>query len=482
MNRHQPISRSGRFASGPARDMTEFSESVSFDWRLWRHDILGSIAHARMLRRVGLIRPDELDRIVAGLRAIARSIAAGRFHWDPAMEDVHMNIESALTRYTPAGAKLHTGRSRNDQIALDIRLWLRDELVALDGELAALQRALLDVAKKHTDVLIPGYTHLQRAQPVYLAHHLLAYVEMFQRDRQRLADCFQRVNVCPLGSGAIAGSTLPLNRESVAVELGFVDNRGRPRITTNSMDAVADRDFAVEFCACAAILAMHMSRLAEDIILWSTAEFGFIRISDAYTTGSSLMPQKRNPDAAELVRGKTGRVTGDLVALLTVLKALPMSYNRDLQEDKPPLFDAADTARACVRIMAGMLGAVTVNTEACAKTVSDPALLATDMVDRLVLKGVPFREAHHMVGAVVAAAEKLGKPLNQLTQQELKQVDPRLSADLLDVFDLTRAMQARRMPGAPSRTNIRSQLARWHAQVRKPLVTRPPGPYTRWLP
>ena len=347
-----------------------------------------------------------------------------------------MNIEAALTRRTPAGAKLHTGRSRNDQVALDMRLWLREQIAALREEIRLLQRALVELGEREREVVIPGYTHLQRAQPVYLAHHLLAYVEMLARDSQRLRECFARVNVCPLGSGALAGSTLPLDRELVADLLGFVDARGRPQVTQNSMDAVSDRDFAVEFCGSAALLAVHLSRLAEDLILWSSSEFNFIRIADAYTTGSSLMPQKKNPDVAELIRGKSGRVIGNLVALLTLLKGLPMTYNRDLQEDKERLFDTADTVRAAVRLCAAMLQHTKVNRAACRAAASDPALLATDLADYLVRKGLPFRQAHHAVGALVALAERLGKPLNQLTLAELRSVEKKFGADALKVFDL----------------------------------------------
>ena len=345
MKKTSPVSRSGRFASGPSADVTRFSESVSFDWRLWRQDICGSVAHARMLRRIGLLSRSECTAIERGLKQIGREIDSGTFHWKAELEDVHMNIEAELTRRVPAGAKLHTARSRNDQVALDMRLWLREEILALQNELCSLQRSLLGLGGGNSEVLIPGYTHLQRAQPVYFSHHLLAYVEMLERDRLRLSDCLERTNVCPLGSGAIAGSTLPLDREFVAKQLGFVDHKGRPRVTQNSMDAVSDRDFVIEFCAVAALLAVHLSRLAEDVILWSSAEFNFIRLADAYTTGSSLMPQKKNPDVAELTRGKAGRVIGNLVALLALLKGLPMTYNRDLQEDKGRLFDTADTVQ-----------------------------------------------------------------------------------------------------------------------------------------
>src|SRR5439155_4843875 len=346
MKTSPPVSRSGRFAAGPAAAVAQFTQSISFDWRLWRHDIRGSRAHAAMLCKIGVLSRSELRAIEQGLDAIERKIAAGKFRWRPELEDVHMNLEAELTRRVPAGAKLHTGRSRNDQVALDLRLWLREEILEVSGELCSLQRALVELGEKNVDVVIPGYTHLQRAQPVYLAHHLLAYVEMLARDRQRLLAALVRTNVCPLGSGALAGSTLPLDRALVARRLGFVDAQGRPLLTQNSMDAVSDRDFAVEFCSVAALLAVHLSRLAEDLVLWASAEFNFIKIADAYTTGSSLMPQKKNPDVAELIRGKSGRVIGNLVSLLTLLKGLAMTYNRDLQEDKERLFDTVDTVRA----------------------------------------------------------------------------------------------------------------------------------------
>ena len=376
-----------------------------------------------------------------------------------------MNIEAELTRRVPAGAKLHTGRSRNDQVALDMRLWLRDEIVLLLSEVVDLQRALVSLGEKNAGVLVPGYTHLQRAQPVYLAHHLLAYVEMLERDCERFWDGYSRVNVCPLGSGAIAGSTLPLDRVFVARLLGFVDAGGKPQLTQNSMDAVSDRDFVVEFCAAAALLAVHLSRLAEDLILWSSAEFNFIKIADAYTTGSSLMPQKKNPDVAELGRGKSGRVIGNLVALLTLLKGLPMAYNRDLQEDKERLFDTADTVRATTRLMAAMLRNMKVNHAACAAAVNDPTMLATDLADYLVHKGMPFRQAHHVVGAVVALGEKTGKPLNRLTIKELQSIDKTFGRDALAVFDLKRAMAKRNPTGAPGTKEVAKQLMRWRAQL-----------------
>lgn len=461
MKTTSPVSRSGRFASGPGADVARFTESISFDWRLWRHDIAGSIAHATMLEKIGVLTRRERDAIARGLVQIAREIEAGKFQWKAELEDVHMNIESELTRRIPAGAKLHTGRSRNDQVALDMRLWLRDEIMVFCDELRDLQRALVELGTRHSEVVIPGYTHLQRAQPVYFAHHLLAYAEMFQRDWERLHDCFARANVCPLGSGAIAGSTLPLDREFVAVQLGFVDTKGRPRVTQNSMDGVSDRDFIVEFSATAALTAVHLSRLAEDVILWATTEFNFIRIADAYTTGSSLMPQKKNPDIAELARGKAGRAVGNLMALLTILKGLPMTYNRDLQEDKERLFDTADHVRGTVRLVAAMLRHTALNAAVCANAASDPAMLATDLADYLVRKGMPFRKAHHVVGGIVMMAEQLTKPLDRLTLIELRSVDKTFGPDALAVFDLKRALAQRRLTGAPGTTEVRQQLARW---------------------
>ncbi len=465
MSKKSPVSRSGRFASGPAADVAQFTESISFDWRLWRHDILGSMAHAEMLRTIGVLTKKECTAIVRGLDAIGKEIKAGKFSWKAELEDVHMNIESELTKRVPAGAKLHTARSRNDQVALDVRLWLRDEITALLKEIADLQRALVVFGEQNVEVIIPGYTHMQRAQPVYFAHHLLAYVEMLERDCERLWDCHSRVNVCPLGSGAIAGSTLPLKRELVAKLLGFVNDGGQVQLTQNSMDAVSDRDFMIEFCAAAALLAVHFSRFAEDIILWAGAEFDFIKIADAYTTGSSLMPQKKNPDIAELARGKTGRVVGNLMALLTLLKGLPMTYNRDLQEDKERLFDTVDTVRATTRLLAAMLRHTKVNKPACAAAAGDPALLATDLADYLVRKGMAFRPAHHVVGAVVALAEKVGKPLNQLTLAELQSVDKTFSRDALGVFNLKKAMASRNITGAPGTKEVAKQLARWRGQL-----------------
>jgi argininosuccinate lyase len=461
MKKTLPISRSKRFSGTPNADAAQFCESISFDRRLWRHDILGSIAHATMLKKIGVLTKKEQQAIVCGLDDIGQEIAKGKFRWRLELEDVHMNIEAELTRRVPAGAKLHTGRSRNDQVALDTRMWLRDEIFRLAREISWLQRALVRLGRKYAEVLVPGYTHLQRAQPVYFAHHLLAYVEMLERDRDRLKDCFQRTNVCPLGSGALAGSTLPLDRALVARLLGFVDARGKPRLTQNSMDAVSDRDFAIEFCGAAALLSVHLSRLSEDVILWASSEFNFIEIADDYTTGSSLMPQKKNPDIAELTRGKTGRVIGNLVSLLVLMKGLPMSYNRDLQEDKERLFDSADTVRAAVRLMTAMLEHTRVSAARCNAAANDPALLATDLADHLVRKGVPFRQAHHAVGAAVALAEASGKPVTRLTLEELRRLNKHFGPETLRVLDLKHAMSQRNIPGAPGTREVRKQLARW---------------------
>jgi argininosuccinate lyase len=419
-----------------------------------------------MLRKIGLLSSAELRSIERGLDKIAREIKAGVFRWDPSLEDVHMNIESELTRRVPAGAKLHTGRSRNDQVALDIRLWLLDECVSLDQELATLQKAFLDLATREVEVVIPGYTHLQRAQPVYLAHHLLAYVEMLARDRERFVDCSRRMRVSPLGSGALAGTTLPLDREMVAKALGLTDERGRARVTQNSMDAVGDRDFLIEFCAAAALLAVHLSRLSEDLILWVTQEFGYIKISDAYTTGSSLMPQKKNPDVAELVRGKTGRVVGNLTALLVLLKSLPLTYNRDLQEDKERLFDTVDTVRSSVRLTAGMLQSISINREVCARAANDASMLATELADYLVRKGVPFRQAHHAVGRVVALAEQSGKSIGELSIVEFQSINKTFGPDTLEALQLKKALANRSLVGAPGTQQVKMQLARWRKLLR----------------
>ena len=452
----------GRFQEQTAELLQSFSESISFDWRLYAHDIQGSIAHSAALEKAGLITQAEREQIVTGLKGIEEEIRAGKFEFKVALEDIHMNIEAELTkRIGPAGAKLHTARSRNDQIATDIRLYLRDECDAITEGIRELQRALVAFAQREAEVLIPGYTHLQRAQPVYLSHHLLAYVEMLERDAQRIADTRKRMNVLPLGSGAIAGSTIALDRALVAKLLGF------DGVSQNSMDAVSDRDFAVELLAALALIATHLSRLSEDVILWASAEFKFIVLSDAYTTGSSLMPQKKNPDVAELTRGKTGRVFGNLIALLTTLKGLPMTYNRDMQEDKEPVFDSVDTVKASLAVFAAMIAEAKANHTACAAAVADPMLLATDLADYLVNRGVPFRHAHELVGKAVALCTSRGCDLPQLSLADYQAISPEFKHDLFDCFRLEKAMAARRATGAPSPQNLQAQIARWQQILEK---------------
>lgn len=450
----------GRFQQASSDLLTTYSESVSYDWRLFRHDIRGSIAHATALKKAGILTAGELKKITSGLRRIEREIAAGRFAFDPALEDVHMNIEAELTRRIgAAGAKLHTARSRNDQIALDLRLYLREETAALEEGVRTLQKALVGLASRHEKDVMPGYTHLQRAQPVLIAHHLLAYVEMLERDRGRLRDGAERFDECPLGSGAIAGSTIVLDRKAVARELGF------SRVTENSMDAVADRDAVCELLSTLAILGMHLSRLSEDVVLWSSEEFGFMELSDRHTTGSSLMPQKKNPDIAELTRGKTGRLYGNLMAILTTMKGLPLTYNRDMQEDKEGLFDSVDTARAALEIFAEMLQAAHFRVPVTTRATADPNLMATDLADRLVLGGVPFRKAHEIVGRLVALASEREVALDALPAEDFLAASPVLTAKTVKAaFSVATGLAARRAPGAPSPRNVRRRLTYWKEQ------------------
>ena len=456
----------GRFSAGTAGLMLRFSESVSFDHRLAPFDLAGSKAHSAMLAKVGLITRQERDAIHRGLDAIGREIAAGKFKWQTALEDVHMNIEQALTRRVPAAAKLHTARSRNDQVATDVRLYLKAACVEIIGVLTDAQRAILRIAAQNPGVLIPGYTHLQRAQPVYLAHHLFAYLEMLRRDAERFAVVAAHANWCPLGSGAIAGTTLPIDREFTAKLLGFVDAKGRPQVTQNSMDAVSDRDIHTEFASACALVGVHLSRIAEDLILWASQEFKFVDLPDAFCTGSSLMPQKKNPDSLELIRGKSARLQGNLHTLLVLTKGLPLTYNRDLQEDKPPLFDSHDQTVLCLQVLAGTFTGLKVLKANCAAAVSDPALLATDLADYLVRKGVAFRAAHHAVGAVVRLAEEQGKALNALALADVKQIHPAFGRDWVDSFDLAKAMARRAGTGMPGPAQVKRQLARWEKALR----------------
>ena len=443
----------GRFAKATADLVQQYGESISYDWRLYKHDVAGSIAHARAQVSAKLLSSDEFAAIEKGLREIEKEIEAGEFNFSIELEDIHMNIESALTeRIGAPGAKLHTARSRNDQVATDTRLYCREEIDNLTVLITGLQQSLLKQAEQYAAALIPGYTHLQRGQPVTVGHHLLAYVEMLDRDKSRLADCRKRVNVCPLGSGALAGSTINLDRQQISDELGF------DRVTTNSMDAISDRDYIAEFLFDMALVGTHLSRLSEDLILWCSSEFGFATLSDAHTTGSSLMPQKKNPDVCELTRGKTGRLYGNLVALLTAAKGLPLTYNRDLQEDKEPLFDSIDTLSLALKVNAEMIADMAINLDTCEAAASDPLLLATDLADYLVKNGVPFRQAHELVGQAVALSVQTKTPLDQL---DLSQVSEHYGADAKDVFDLQTALAARTNPGAPSIDNVRAEVARW---------------------
>jgi argininosuccinate lyase len=451
----------GRFSAGPAELMLRFSESVSFDRRLAPFDLQGSKAHSAMLAKVGLISKKERDAIHRGLDAIGREIAAGKFKWQTRLEDVHMNIEQALTRRVPAAAKLHTARSRNDQVATDMRLYFKAACAEITDHIIAAQRVILKVAEKNRDVLIPGYTHLQRAQPVYVAHHLFAYLEMLARDAERFATVADHANWCPLGSGAIAGTTLPIDREFTAKLLGFVDEAGRPRPTRNSMGAVSDRDVYIEFAAACALAGVHFSRIAEDLILWASQEFKFVELPDAFCTGSSLMPQKKNPDSLELLRGKSARLQGNLTTLLVLVKGLPLTYNRDLQEDKPPVFDSHDQTVLCLQVLAGTIAGLKMNRAKCAAAVADPALLATDLADYLVRRGVAFREAHHAVGAVVRLAEQKKVALDRLTLAEVRTVHPKFARDWVESFHLQKAMARRKGTGMPGPAQVALQFKRW---------------------
>ena len=432
-----------------------YTASVGFDRRLWRCDIAASEAHAEMLAHQGIVSAADLADIHRGLAQIGADIEAGRFEWKLELEDVHLNIEARLTQLVgDAGKRLHTGRSRNDQVATDIRLWLRGEIDVIAEALAQMQRALVELAARHTDTVMPGYTHLQVAQPVSFAHHLLAYVEMFARDAERLADVRRRTNRLPLGAAALAGTSYPLDRDRVARTLGF------DGLCMNSLDAVSDRDFALEFAAFASICMVHVSRLAEEIVLWMSQNFGFIDLADRYCTGSSIMPQKRNPDVAELARGKTGRVVGHLMALLTLMKGQPLTYNKDNQEDKEPLFDTVDTLRDTLRIMAEMVGGIVVKPEAMQRAASKGYATATDLADYLVKKGVPFRDAHEVVAHAVKAAMVQGKELATLPLSALQGFHAAIESDVFEVLSLTGSLNARNVPGGTAPAQVRTQIER----------------------
>jgi argininosuccinate lyase len=453
----------GRFSEPTDAGARGFTASLPFDNRLWRVDIQGSEAWARALAAAGVLADAELTAILEGLAAVRGELEAGTFPFRIELEDIHMNVERRLIEKIGAvGGKLHTGRSRNDQIALDMRLWLRAEIEAVTAAIRAVQLALLEQAERNRDVPMPGYTHLQRAQPVLLAHHLLAYFFMLQRDRGRLADARARLNVLPLGAGALAGTTVPVDRHALARELGFAAP------SPNSLDAVADRDFALEFLAAGAILAMHLSRLGEELVLWASAEFGFVELPDAYATGSSIMPQKKNPDIAELIRGKTGRVYGDLVRLLTVMKGLPLAYHSDMQEDKEAFFDAADTVRACLGILAPLLRALRFRPERLRAVAGESFSTATDLADYLTRKGLPFRLAHEVVGRAVALALARGVRLGELELAELRALSPLFEEDFRDAVTVEASLAARAAYGGTAPKAVEQELAEARALVAAP--------------
>lgn len=452
----------GAFSVAHSQDAYRFTASIDFDNRLYKYDIMGSKAHARMLAHTDIISADEAGAIIGGLEEIEKRIEAGQFEWHLDREDLHMNIESALINLIGApGEKLHTARSRNDQVVLDVRLWMRDQVKQIQTSIRNLQLSLLEICNKHRDIVIPGYTHLQRAQPVLLAHHWLAYVEMFQRDSGRFADTWKRAGISPLGSGAVAGTTLPIDREFVARELGFLDEDGTPLVTQNSIDAVSDRDFIIEFLSACALTSLHLSQMSEELVIWSSSEFAFLKIGDAFCTGSSLMPQKKNPDIPEIIRGKTGRVYGNLVSLLVTMKGLALSYNYDMQEDKEALFDSSDTIMGCLNIMKEVLDSLSFNRDNCAKAASDPLLLTTDLVDYLVMKQIPFRSAHHIVGNLVAKAMEKNIPITAIPPSELLDIHPLLTVEAMQVFNLSKAVKARVATGAPSEQNVEKRIRFW---------------------
>ena len=445
----------GRFKQSTDTLMEAFSASISFDKRLYDCDIEGSIAHCKMLARCKIITTAESNKIIKGLKRILRECDEGRFKFSDSLEDIHMNIENRLREIIgPVAGKLHTARSRNDQVCLDIRLYLRKEIDDIVGEINRLAKALITIAKKNINHLIPGYTHLQRAQPVLLSHHLLAYVEMMLRDKERFLDAYKRINVMPLGSAALAGTNFPIDRKITAKLLGF------PEISHNSMDAVADRDFAAEFCSASALTMMHLSRFCEEVVIWNSSEFGFLELSDSFTTGSSIMPQKKNPDAAELIRGKSGRVFGNLVSLLTLMKGLPLAYNKDLQEDKEPLFDTAETVKVCLRIFTDMMKSAKFVPITQKELESSGFLTATDLADYLVLKGVPFREAHELTGKTVAFCLEKEKTLTDLSLAQLRKISKRFDEEVFDHIALQNSIDRKNIYGGTAKNQVRAQITR----------------------
>jgi argininosuccinate lyase len=452
--------RGRRFAEGLQADAAALNASIGFDWRLLPHDIAGSIAHARMLARQGIIAAPDADKIIAGLREVEKAIVAGEIELDASLEDIHMNVEARLTeRIGEAGGRLHTARSRNDQVATDLKLYTMASCGRLISLVDALRKALVVQAKKHLDTLAPGYTHLQRAQPVRLAHHLLAYVAMLGRDRGRILDAAKRADESPLGSGALAATTHPIDREGVARDLQLGG------ITRNSLDAVGDRDFAVELTSACALTQAHLSRLGEELVLWAAQEFRFVKLPEGYCSGSSLMPQKVNPDIPELVRAKTGRVYGDLIALLTVIKGLPLAYNKDLQETQEPLYDAVETTGASLHVMTGLVAGLEFDTERLARAVGEGYLVATELADYLVTKGVPFRRAHDVAGSLVRKAIAKGVELAQLSIEELRAEAPEFDPDIASWLDPMRAIDRRDVPGGPARSRIEAEIVRLEKEL-----------------
>jgi argininosuccinate lyase len=450
----------GRFSEKTDRSVEAFTASIDVDKRLYAQDIEGSVAHCRMLAKQAIITEEDASCLILGLGRIQREIERGRFHYDDNLEDIHMHIEARLVQEAGKVAqKLHTARSRNDQVALDVRMYLRAETQRLIRDLARLRRVIVDLAKENIDVCLPGYTHLQRAQPVLLAHHFMAYYEMFSRDAQRLEDSLKRIDVMPLGAAALAGTTYPIDRQYTSELLGF------SAVSANSIDAVADRDFIMEFLAAASIAMVHFSRLSEEMVLWSSSEFSFITLPDAFATGSSIMPQKKNPDVPELVRGKTGRVFGDLVAMLTLMKSLPLAYNRDMQEDKAPMFDAADTLSACIDIYIRMLPQVKINREAMKRATATGFLNATDMADYLVTRGMAFREAHAAVGKAVAYALDQGKELHELSLKELRGFSMLIGEEIFDLLTTEQMIQRRAGFGGTAAANVQAAIAAAEAQL-----------------
>jgi argininosuccinate lyase len=465
--------------SEPMSDLVKrYTSSVFFDKRLWQSDIQGSLAHAEMLAAQKIISTQDFADIQRGMTQITQEISSGQFDWKLDLEDVHLNIEARLTQIVgDAGKRLHTGRSRNDQVATDVRLWLVSEIDLIGGLLNDLQKSLIEVAERHVDVILPGFTHLQVAQPVSFAHHLLAYVEMFARDAERMADVRRRTNRLPLGSAALAGTTYPLDRERVAKNLGMVDEQGNACVSQNSLDGVSDRDFAIEFTAAASLCMVHISRLSEELILWMSQNFGFVKIADRFTTGSSIMPQKKNPDVPELARGKTGRVVGHLMGLITLMKGQPLAYNKDNQEDKEPLFDTVDTLKDTLRIFSEMIGGqtnaqtgkkeggITVNAQAMEAATKKGYATATDLADYLVKKGLPFRDAHEVVAHAVKTAQAQNLDLSELPLATLQQFNPAIQADVYECLSLVGSLNARNTLGGTAPIQIRQQIARHHGRL-----------------